>query len=96
MKNIKNLLLISCSITVINCAAIYKPDVWDDMEDNKIHTLRLYTGSKGECLYVSNFEKKAKETCKNGYEVLEKTREPKTLHPKLHSDGYYTWVIRCK
>jgi len=93
----KRLLLLSPLVLLgVSCSSVYKPDVWDDLGDKNVHTLRLYTGSRGECLYNSNFEEKAEAICKNGYEVLEKTRAPKTLHPKLYEEGYYNWVIRCK
>jgi len=94
----KKLLLMSPLFMLgISCASVYKPDVWDDVADKNVHTLRLYTGSKGECLYNSNFEEKAQDVCKGKeYEVLEKTRAPKTLHPKLYDEGYFTWVVRCK
>ncbi len=86
--------LILCGLS---CATMYKPEVWDDMTDQEVHTLRLYTGSMGESLYDTNFQVMAKDVCKGkGYDVIEKTKTPKTLHPKLHSDGYFNWIVRCK
>ena len=80
----------------LSCASTYKPEVWDDMTDQKVHTLRLNTGSIGESLYEANFEAKANEVCKGkNYEVLEKTKTPKTLHPNLHESDFFNWVVRC-
>lgn len=90
----KHILYLS-TLIFIGCSSIYKPDVWDDMKDSKVHTLRLYTGSNGESLYESNFKEKAKEICHGSYEIIDKTRKPKTLHQKLYSNEYYTWIIRC-
>jgi hypothetical protein len=87
--------IMAFALLMTGCASLYQPESWDDQSDKKVHTLRLFTGSMGESLYVSNFEKKAKEVCPKGYTVLEKTREPKTLHPNLHKGMYYNWVIQC-
>ena len=93
----KILLLLNLIVLLVSsCSTFYKPEVWDDMKQKDIHTLRLYTGSMGENFYESNFLAMAQDVCKGKeYKVLEQTRTPTTLHPNLHESGYYNWVVRC-
>lgn len=87
--------LLMFSFLFVGCASIYSPDVWDSETNSKVHTLRLYTGSRGSSLYQDNFEKKADKICPFGYKVLDKTYTPNTIHKKLHDGTHFTWVIEC-
>jgi len=88
MKKLILLFLIS------GCASLYQPEVWEHPETGQ-YTLRLHTGMLAEDIYEKNFEVKAKEICPKGYQIIEKTFKPSTLHKNNYQNSYFNWVIKC-
>lgn len=80
-------LLASCSH---NRAKVIEP-----MESDK-KVIRVVTGSMldDSWPYESDFKRAANKACPNGYQLLERTREPDLVQELDHKSFY--WVIRCK
>ena len=62
------------------CATFAKPEVWDVKTDKNLYTLRIFTGSHGSTWYDDSFVAKSTELCPKGYDILEKSYTPTTLH----------------
>lgn len=84
------LFLAGCSTTTMP-----RPEVWVDKDQPSFRTLRMYTGEYAQSLYDKNFRDEAKNICPNGYDILETTYTPTTLHESVYSPYYYNWVIDC-
>lgn len=66
------------------CATIYKPEVFDN--GGGLYTLRLFVGTKGDKIYLDNFDRKARDLCGGDYKVLKQ---------KHWDDGHMDWEIQC-